>query len=200
VNGGSRRNYDDDKYYNQRDIKREGQPRTRTDALRDGREIILRERERRAQLQERKRNRGEGLDTDMRRSEKNLRQDQGQEQKKKKYDTPYESRWCSICYDDGQEDSGDARLTTRSIAADARWLHTSPHDHQAITDTDTRTAKETHARSTRLTTASNGRRQSLHIRHAVQQDFDIEGTARGNRSGNGRRIGRRHQCDHAADP
>ena len=58
VNGDSRRNYDNDRYTDQRDIEREGQPRMY------GREIIMRERERRLQASAREFKRGRDTDRD----------------------------------------------------------------------------------------------------------------------------------------
>jgi hypothetical protein len=107
VNDDSRRNYDNDRYNDQRDIEREGQPRM------DGREIIMREWERRLQASARESKRGRDTDQDkdkdnewdrLKDKYKDWRQDPRQEQKKTKYNRPYEKRWCSICEDNGEED------------------------------------------------------------------------------------------------
>ena len=136
VNDNSRRNYDNDQYNDQRDIKREGQPRE------DGRDIIIRERERRLHERARKTKRERDTDHDKDKDnrwdkkdkEKDWRADPRQEQKKTKYDKPYERRWCSICNDNGEEDW--RCKTHNAVDCSRKSTRTSHQGHAHKNDTE----------------------------------------------------------------
>ena len=136
MDDGSKHDYDNDIYNGRHGVRRDGQPREDTRRhsrsvnekpggnKEDTREIIRRE-------QERKRTKEQDKEEDQDKEHGDKRQ--------RRYNRPYERRWCSICHKNGEQ---EWRCKTHDAINCTKYSETKHHANDKYTDDELHRAKQ----------------------------------------------------------